>query len=101
MGERLLTGAALSLVAAFTAQPLTAAPGRGDSAERAGCRMAVERRLAAWGAGVERYRDADGPLGAREWRLPTREIGAVLGRVGHVSPPCLVSPRRSTVRLSE
>jgi hypothetical protein len=76
MVERFLTRAAWSLVAAsLAAQALSAAARHGDPAKDTGCRAAVERRIVEWGAGAERYRDADGPFGAREWRLPTIDIG--------------------------
>jgi len=76
MAERLLISTTLPLVAAtLAAQLLAAAPRHGDPAKDVGCRAAVERRIAEWGAGAERYRDPDGPFGAREWRLPTIDIG--------------------------
>jgi hypothetical protein len=103
MAERLLTTAAWSLAAAScAAQLLSAAPGAGDSAEDAGCRAAVERRIAEWGAGAERYRDPDGPFGAREWRLPTIDIGIwVLLHEPVGAPPALARiDGRTTTRVT-
>ena len=51
----LLTNAGLSLTAAaLAAQPLRIAAQQHGSAPDAGCRVAVERRIAAWGAGADR-----------------------------------------------
>ena len=67
----------LFIVAAASAQPLPTAP-REATPDNGRCRAAVERRLTEWGGGHERYRDADGPFGARQWRVPTHEIGTWL-----------------------
>ena len=99
----LLTNAALSLTAAaLAAQPLRIAAQQHGSAPDTGCRVAVERRIAEWGAGADRYRDPDGPFGARQWRLPTREIGTwVLVHEAACEPPSLARvDARSTKRVS-
>jgi hypothetical protein len=72
------SGAGSSLtIAAAAAHPQLAASAS-DVPRDVGCRTTVERRLAAWGAGAERYRDADGMFGARQWRIATNEIGTWL-----------------------
>lgn len=75
---------------------------RSSSTVEAGCRSAVERRLTAWGAGAERYRDADGPLGAREWRIPTHEIGTwvLLHEAANELPSLARIDARSTTRVT-
>ena len=103
MAGPLLADARLSLVAAaIAAQPLLAAARPYATADDAGCRAAVERRIAEWGAGDERYREPDGPFGARQFRLPTREVGTwVLVHEDAGDAPSLARvDARSTTRVS-
>src|SRR6185436_1425128 len=103
MAGPLLTGATLWLAAAtLTAQPQGAAAQQRGTVADAGCHDAVERRLAEWGAGAERYRDPVGPFGTRQWRMPTREIGAwVLVQEAETAAPSLARvDARSTTRVN-
>ena len=69
----IVDGPRLSLIiAAVTAHPIAAAAPPSPAGR---CQAAIERRLADWGAGAERYRDVDGPFGAREWRFATATLG--------------------------
>ena len=103
MAGPLLTSATLWLAAAtFAAQPQGGAAQQPRTVADAGCHDAVERRLAEWGAGAERFRDPDGPLGARQWRLPTREIGTWVLVHEAVGEPLSVARvnARTTTRVS-
>jgi hypothetical protein len=93
------------LIAGSTVLSLTmllAMPVRSSSPADLGCRSAVERRLTAWGAGAERYRDADGPFGAHQWRLPTHEIGTwvLLHEAVNEMPSLARIDARSTTRVT-
>ena len=93
----------MSLVTAwFAGSPLSAAPRPDDAVAAEGCRAAVERRIAEWGAGRERYRDPDGPFGAREWRMPTGEIGTwvVLHEPAGAAPALARIDARATTRAT-
>ena len=91
----------LFIVAVASAQPLPTAP-REATPDNGRCRAAVERRLAEWGGGHERYRDADGPFGARQWRVPTHEIGTwlLLHEPVDGTPAVARVDERSTTRLT-
>jgi hypothetical protein len=84
-------GALLLITAAFAPQPAATAQPRSVVAEQRGCRAAVERRLREWGAGDERYRDADAPSGVQQWRLPTRELGTWLLLQGPPDQPAAIA----------
>src|SRR5829696_5543639 len=103
MAGPLLTNAGLSLAAAvLAAQPLVPAALQQGTVPDAGCRAAVEQRIAEWGGGAERYRDPDGPFGARQWRLPTREIGTwvLVHEAAEEAPSLARVDARSTMRVS-
>jgi len=61
----------LLVVAALTPVVMAATPLPPDVR----CRSAMARHLADWGAGAEAFRDPDGALGTRSWRVPTAALG--------------------------